>query len=70
MAVAAKKQPKPDLGVEVARLQADLLAFLEEKVATLKNSRDGAGLPIETLRHQLARGENCLCRIVDRLLNE
>jgi hypothetical protein len=68
MAVAAKKQQPPDLGAEIERLRGDLLAFLDDKVAALKATRDGAGLPSETLRQQLTGNSNCLCQIVAHLI--
>ena len=72
MAVAtAKKEAKPvDLKGQIEALRADLEAFLEARVAILKSSRDGAGLPTEMLRHQLLRGDDCWCRAVHRLLDE
>jgi hypothetical protein len=70
MALAAKKQPQRTLAADIERLRSDLISFFEERVATLKQSRDGANLPIEALRHQLTRGDTCLCRVIRRLLDE
>jgi hypothetical protein len=72
MAAAAKQkqQPKPDLKADIERLRADLLAYLESRVAVMKQGRDGANLPIEALRHHLLRGDDCWCRAVTRLLDE
>jgi hypothetical protein len=69
-AFAKKQPPKPDLGADIERLRSELTAFLEERLASIKLGRDGAGLPVEVLRQQLMRGDNCLCRVVGRLLNE
>jgi hypothetical protein len=69
MAIAAKKQ-QPDLGAEIERLRGDLLAFLDDKVAALKATRDGAGLPVEMLKRQIVGESNCLCQIVQRLIDE
>jgi hypothetical protein len=70
MALLKKKEAKPELAAEIGRLQADLIAFIEDRVMALKQSRDGASLPVEVIRQQLVRGDTCPCRIVQRLLDE
>ena len=68
--VAAKKQHTVDLGGEILRLRGEIDAFIDGKVAALKAGRDGAGIPIEALKHDLLKGDPCLCRAVMRLLDE
>jgi hypothetical protein len=59
-----------EISAAIARLQADLIAFVEQRVQDIKKSLDGAGLPIEVCRGMVTRGDHCWCRIVDRLINE
>jgi hypothetical protein len=59
-----------ELSASIARLQADLIAAIEERVAAIKQSQDGGGLPLEVCRQMVTRGDHCYCRIVDRLIKE
>ena len=68
--VAPAPAPKRDLGADIENLRAALMAYLDERVAAAKQTRDGSGLPPDVIKHHLAHGETCLCKIVDRLLNE
>jgi hypothetical protein len=70
MPAFAKKQQPVDLGGEILRLRGQIEAFIDAKVQELKRSRDGAGLPIEMLRHQLTGGGSCQCRVALKLLQE
>jgi hypothetical protein len=49
-------------------LKGEVDAFIDGKVAELKASADGQGLPLEVLRHSLTRGDSCSCRIAMKLL--
>jgi hypothetical protein len=74
MAIAATaKKPQPvDLGGEILRLRGQVEAFIDGKVAELKNTRDGAGIPSEMLKHQLTGGLNqlCECRAALKILEK
>jgi hypothetical protein len=70
MAVAAKKQSKPDLASEIWRIRAEVDAFIDSKTVELKRSADGASQPIQALRNMLTRNNSCLCRAGLRLLGE
>jgi hypothetical protein len=70
MALALKKKQFEKLGADIERLRADLLAFLEERVAAAKRTQDGAGIPIEVLRHDILAGDPCWRRAVTRPLDE
>ncbi len=72
MALTAKKQPErtsADLAADIARIQYEISHFIEGRIAELKASHDGAGLPPESLRRMLVRGE-CPCRATTRLIEE
>jgi len=70
MALLKRKEAKPYLASDIARLQADLIAFIEQKTLELKQTQAGADLPIEVCRQQVTRGDHCYCRMADRLLKE
>jgi hypothetical protein len=65
--MAKKKQPEPTLAERIVQFQAELEAFIDERAAAMKRTRDGAELPIWDLRHMLTKGDTCPCRIVKRL---
>jgi hypothetical protein len=70
MITAKKKAPEPTLAQRIEAIRDELEAFLDAKVAILKASPDGASQPLADLRHMITRGDSCLCRIVQRLLEE
>jgi hypothetical protein len=43
---------------------------LERRVNVMKQSRDGAGLPIEILRREITRLDPCMCKAALRLCEQ
>jgi hypothetical protein len=70
MMKAIKKQPEPTLLDRLHALRSELDAFIEQKTMEQKNSRDGASLFVGDIRHMITRGDQCLCRVVARLLGD
>jgi hypothetical protein len=68
----AKKKPNddihPDLAGAILKLRGQIEAFIEGKVAELKASPDGQGLPVQALLHSLTRGDSCRCRAAMNIL--
>jgi hypothetical protein len=58
-----------ELTARIERIQQEIIEYVDKRVAELKAGRDGADLPIESLRRMLIRGE-CPCAAALRLLNE
>jgi hypothetical protein len=70
MITAKKKAVELTLGQRIDAIRDEMEAFLDAKVAALKASSDGALQPVADLRHMITRGDSCLCRIVERLIEE
>jgi hypothetical protein len=63
MASAAKKKIEPertpaDLAAQVARLHAEIIAYIDKRVAEVKLSCPG--LPVQVIRQDLIKGR-CTC---------
>jgi len=68
MFAAKKKQRTPqDLAADIEAVQAQISAYLDDRLAELKSSRDGAGLSVEWLKQDLLRGL-CPCFAAKRLI--
>jgi len=63
-----KAEPAPDLAGEILKLRGQVEAFIDAKVAEAKSSRDGAGIPVNQLRHMLTHGDSCTCRAALNIL--
>ena len=74
MVFAKRKQPEPapapDLAGEVLKLRGMIRAFIDAKVDEVERSQSGSGLPAESIRMMLCRGDDCFCRICMNLLAE
>lgn len=73
MTAARKKQepaPEPNLLERIHAFRAELDSWIDAKVADLKQTRDGAGMPVLQLRHMLTRGDSCICRAAARILGD
>ena len=70
--LAAKKQQPRDLAADIHAHQALIEAFIDQRVAVLKASADGAGQPVQALRTMLTRGldKRCLCSAALLLLEK
>ncbi|MFY9837671.1 MAG: hypothetical protein WAK55_14635 [Xanthobacteraceae bacterium] len=75
-AMHAKRKREPertsaDLLSDLNRLHAEVEAFLDKKLAELKATRDGAGLPIQMLRRMLIGADPlCPCQLAQKLAND
>jgi hypothetical protein len=58
----------PSLADRIKSARAEAEAFIDLKVAELKNSPDGAILPLGVLRQQVTRHSRCACAVVLNLL--
>jgi hypothetical protein len=59
---------EPSLQEKIENLRAEVNAFIDDRVRALKDSPDGRGLPLETVRQILTRGDPCLCAAASRML--
>ena len=55
---------------DIQRLRNRLDDYLNARAFEVKQSRDGAGLPLEILRANLTGNDHCLCHVVARLLGD
>ena len=69
MGFAKKKERSlADLADDIRRVQAEIEAFIEDRLAELKASAAGRDLPLEWLRGELIRGQ-CSCQCALRLID-
>jgi hypothetical protein len=61
-------QSGSDLASRIKSARAEAEAFIDAKTQELKNSPDGALLPIGILRQQITRHSGCACAVVLDLL--
>jgi hypothetical protein len=73
----AKRKAEPSaeereqaLLAEIHDMRVRLNQYLDARTLQLKQSRDGAGLPMEVLRRGLVQHDPCLCHCVARLLGD
>jgi len=64
------EQRAEELLRDIHDLRARLNQHLDTLVLQLKQSRDGADLPLGTLRAGLTGNDHCLCHCVARLLGD
>jgi hypothetical protein len=64
MAVAKRKPvveavpSTPDLGGMILKMRGQIEAYIDAKIAQIKNSRDGRDLPVEVIRQSLTRNDS------------
>jgi len=69
-ALTTKKRPAcspADLAADIARIQDEIVAYVDKRAAEVKLSCPG--LPLEVIRRDLVKFE-CPCRAALRLINE
>jgi hypothetical protein len=69
------EQPSPEqqaaeLLRDIHALRARLDQYLDSRALEIKNTRDGSGLPINSIRAGLMGVDHCFCHVVARLLGE
>jgi len=67
--IARKKERTPqDLADDIRRVQAEIEAYIDDRVAEFKASSDGKNLPIGWIRNELTKF-GCPCEAALRLID-
>jgi hypothetical protein len=63
-------EPEPSLLERIHAFGSELNNWIDSKAQELKQTRDGAALPLFDLRNMLTRGDSCICRSAARMLGD